>query len=167
MSIVSNILYAITDIHCCFSSNIISCCAACFAQPQIEMFLIQCYKGPSINDVTIFWAKIYPLPPCHISSQVFNPLFKYNVTICNPPPYISNYKFPSILCLPRQKFHLFYRFDLCTLWQDQHSIRKTSKILHTLLSNSGVQRGGERGAGPGHPRPGGHPKSGITKIEML
>jgi len=27
--------------------------------------------------------------------------------------------------------------------------------------------GGERGAGPGHPRPGGHPKSEITKNEML
>jgi len=46
--------------------------------------------------------------------------------------YSCNYKFPSIFCLLRQKFHLFYRFDLCTLWQDQHSIRKTSKILHTL-----------------------------------
>jgi len=43
MSIVSNIIYAITDIHCCFSSNIISCCATCFA--QIEMFLIQCYNS--------------------------------------------------------------------------------------------------------------------------
>ena len=30
--------------------------------------------GPSINDVTLFWEKIYPLPPCHISSQVFKPL---------------------------------------------------------------------------------------------
>jgi len=40
MSIVSNTIYAITDIHCCFSSNIISCCATGFA--QIEMFLIQC-----------------------------------------------------------------------------------------------------------------------------
>jgi len=27
MSIVSNIIYAITDIHCCVSSNINSCCA--------------------------------------------------------------------------------------------------------------------------------------------
>jgi len=40
MSVVSNIIYAITDIHCCFSSIIISCCATCFS--QIEMFLIQC-----------------------------------------------------------------------------------------------------------------------------
>jgi len=38
-----------------------------------------------MNDVTLFWAKIYPLPPCHISSQVFNPPLKYNITICNPP----------------------------------------------------------------------------------
>jgi len=37
MSIVSNKIYAITDIHCCVSSSIISCCATCFA--QIEMFL--------------------------------------------------------------------------------------------------------------------------------
>jgi len=137
-------------------------------------------KGPSINDVTLFWAKIYPLPPCHISSQVFKLPFKYNVIICNPPLHLQgavhkwrhtilginlplsplvtfrhkylippsnitsqfahtpfcNYKFPSILCLPRQKFHLFYIFDLCTLWQDQHSIRETSKILHTLLSKN-------------------------------
>jgi len=40
MSIVSNIIYAITDIHRRFSSNTISGCAKCFA--QIEMFLIQC-----------------------------------------------------------------------------------------------------------------------------
>jgi len=43
MSIVSNIIYAITDTHCCFSSNIISCCATRFA--QIEMLLIQCYNS--------------------------------------------------------------------------------------------------------------------------
>jgi len=43
MSIVSNIIYAITDTHCCFSSNIISCCATCFA--KIEMFLIQFYNS--------------------------------------------------------------------------------------------------------------------------
>jgi len=90
--------------------------------------------GPSINDVTLFWAKIYPLPPCHISSQVFNPPSNITSQFANPPPYICNYKFLSILCLPRQKFHLFDRFDLCTLWQNQHSIRKTSKIRHILLS---------------------------------
>jgi len=43
MSVVSNIIYAITDIHCCFSSNMVSCCATCFA--EIEMFLIQCYSS--------------------------------------------------------------------------------------------------------------------------
>jgi len=43
MSIVSNIIYVITGIHCCFSSNTISCCATCFA--QIEMFLILCYNS--------------------------------------------------------------------------------------------------------------------------
>ena len=61
MSIVSNIVYAITftDIHCCFSSNIISCCAACFA--QIEMFLIQRYNSkaslgypPTCNETVIY-----------------------------------------------------------------------------------------------------------------
>jgi len=58
MSIVSNIIYAITDIHCCFSSNIISYCAACFA--QIEMFLIQCCNSavslgypPTCNEAVI------------------------------------------------------------------------------------------------------------------
>jgi len=42
-SIVSNIICAFTDIHCCISSNIISCCATCFA--QIKMFLTQCYNS--------------------------------------------------------------------------------------------------------------------------
>jgi len=42
MSILSNVICAMKDIHCCFSSNI-SCCAKCFA--QIEMFLIQCYMN--------------------------------------------------------------------------------------------------------------------------
>jgi len=51
MSIVSNI-YVITDIHCCFSSNIISCCATCFA--QIEMFVIQCYN----STVSLLWATL-------------------------------------------------------------------------------------------------------------
>ena len=32
---------------------------------------------------------------------------------------------------------------------------------------SGVQRVDERGAGPGHPRQEGHPKSGITNTEMF
>ena len=85
--------------------------------------------GPSINDVTLFWAKIYPLPPCHISSQVFNPPSNRTSQFANlPPPYICNRKFASILFLPGQNFHLFYIFHL---WQDQHSIRKTSKILYT------------------------------------
>jgi len=93
-------------------------------------------QGPSINDVTLFWAKLYPLPPLVTYRH------KYLTPPANitsqfaTPPYICNYKFPSILCLPRQKFRLFYRFDLCTLWQDQHSIRKTSKIPHTLLSKN-------------------------------
>ena len=44
MSIVSNIICAITDwMHCCVSSNIINCCAMLF--PQIEMLLIQCYNS--------------------------------------------------------------------------------------------------------------------------
>ena len=77
-----------------------------------------------------------PSPPCHISSQVFKPPSNITSQFEPPPRYICNYKFPSILCLTRQKFHLFCRFDLCTLWQDQHSIRKTSKILHTLLSKN-------------------------------
>ena len=64
-------------------------------------------------------------PPSNITSQFPTRL-----------PHIWNYEFPSILCLPRQNFHLFYWFDLCTLWQDQHSIRKTSKIPHTLLSKN-------------------------------
>jgi len=59
MPIVSNIIYAITDIHCCFLSNLISCCATCFS--QIEMFLIQCYNStvslgypPTCNEVATY-----------------------------------------------------------------------------------------------------------------
>jgi len=37
MSIMSNIIYVITDIYCCFSSNIISCCATCFC-PNRNVF---------------------------------------------------------------------------------------------------------------------------------
>ena len=40
------------------------------------------------------------------------PLVTFRHKYLTPPPYICNYKFPSILCLPRQKFNLFYRFDL-------------------------------------------------------
>jgi len=43
MSIVSNIIYVITDIHCCISSNIISCCETCFA--HIQRFVLQCYNS--------------------------------------------------------------------------------------------------------------------------
>ena len=81
-----------------------------------------------------FGEKFVPCPPCHISSQVFKPPWNITSQCANPPHVSFNYKFTSILSLLRQKFHLFYRFDLCTLWQDQHCIRKTSKILHTLLS---------------------------------
>jgi len=59
MSIVSNIIYAITDIHCWFSSNIISCCATCLA--QIEIFLMQSYNStvwlgypPTCNEAVIY-----------------------------------------------------------------------------------------------------------------
>jgi len=61
MSVVSNIIYAITDIHCSFSNNKsrISCCATCFA--QIKMFLIQCYNStvslgypPTCNEAVIY-----------------------------------------------------------------------------------------------------------------
>jgi len=38
MSIASNIIYAITGIHCCFSSNIINCCDTCFAQIEMQFF---------------------------------------------------------------------------------------------------------------------------------
>ena len=59
MSIVSSIIYAITDIHFSFSSNTISCCATCFA--QIEMFVIQCCNStvslgylPTCNEAVIY-----------------------------------------------------------------------------------------------------------------
>jgi len=37
MSIVSNIIYAITGTHCCFSSDIICCYATCFVQIEMEI----------------------------------------------------------------------------------------------------------------------------------
>ena len=53
------LICAITDVHCCFSSNITSCCATCFT--QIEMFLIKCYNStaslgypPTYNEAVIY-----------------------------------------------------------------------------------------------------------------
>ena len=92
--------------------------------------------GPSINDLTLFWAKICPYPLVTFHHKYLTSPWIITSQFATPPPCSCNYKFPSIVRLLRQKFHLFYRFDLCTLWQDQHSIRKTSKILHTLLSKN-------------------------------
>ena len=76
----------------------------------------------------------YLTPPSSITSQ-----------FANPPPLtfaIANFHLFCV-CLDKN-FHLFYRFDLCTMWQDQYSIRKTSKILHTRpaisLGHQGWQR---------------------------
>jgi len=68
MSIVRNIIYAITHIHCCFSSNIISRCATCFS--QIEMFLIQCYNS------TVRWATFLPATKLLYTSAPRKTLFK-------------------------------------------------------------------------------------------
>jgi len=81
-----------------------------------------------------FGQKSTPYPLVTFRHKCLIPPYNITSQFAIPPPYSCNDKFLSILCLPRQKFHLFYRFDLCTLWQDQHSIRKMSKILHTLLS---------------------------------
>jgi len=84
-----------------------------------------------------FGQKSTPSLPCHISSQVVNPPSNITSQFAIPPLHLQLQN--SIyfkLRLPRQKFHLFYRFDLCTLWQDQHSIRKTLKILQALLSKN-------------------------------
>jgi len=40
-------------------------------------------------------------------------------------------------------------------------------ILYVWKNRQWRAEGGERGAGPGHPRPGEHQKSEITKIETL
>jgi len=77
MSIVSNIIYAITDIHCRFSSNIISCCETCFA--QIEMFLIQCYNStvslsypPTCNKAVIYLSTLENISkPTKLKMQIF------------------------------------------------------------------------------------------------
>jgi len=84
-----------------------------------------------------FEQKSTPSPLCHIRHKYLIPASNITSQFATPPPaYICNYKFPSILCLPGQKLDLFHRFDLRTLWQDKHSIRKTSKIVHTLLSKN-------------------------------
>jgi len=51
--------------------------------------------------------------PCHISSQVYKPPSNITSQFAKHPPYICNYKFPSILCLPRQKFHLCFIDLIC------------------------------------------------------
>jgi len=70
-------MYVITDIHCCFSSNIISCCATYFA--QIEMFLIQCYNPtvtglPSILQRSCYMPKYlekHSPTPTKLKMQIF------------------------------------------------------------------------------------------------
>jgi len=75
--IVSSIIYAIADIHCCFSSNIISCCAMCFA--QIEMFLIQCYNS-TVSGLPSYLQRSFYIPkhlgkhsskPTKLKMQIF------------------------------------------------------------------------------------------------
>ena len=70
------------------------------------------YLGPSINDITLFWAKIYPLPPCHISSQVFNPHFKYSITIRNPPLTFAITNF-HIFCVCLDKIFICFIDLIC------------------------------------------------------
>ena len=82
---------------------------------------------------TILGKNLPPTPLVTFRHKCLTPL-KYNVTIWKTsPPYSRNYKFPSILRLLRQKFHLFHRFDLC---KTNILFVKTSKILHTLLSKN-------------------------------
>ena len=94
MSIVSNKIYAITDIYCCFSSNIIGCCATCFA--QIEMFLIQCCNSTVSLD--------YP-PNC-------NEAVKYLSTsenaLQNRPSWKCNFLRLSINAHRKQRFFIFH-----------------------------------------------------------
>jgi len=58
MSIVSNIIYPIADIHCCFASNTINCCATCFAQTKCFWYNVttQWSLGhpPSCNEIVIY-----------------------------------------------------------------------------------------------------------------
>jgi len=52
-----------------------------------------------------------------------------------------------------------------TNFSGHNKIWGTQKIRASLLPNAVACRwGGERSAGPGHPRQGGHSKSEITKI---
>jgi len=78
-----------------------------------------------------------PAPLVTFRHKYLTPRSNITSQFANLPPFtfaITNFHLFCV-CLDKS-FHLFYRFDLCTLWQDQHSIRKTSKILHTLLSKN-------------------------------
>jgi len=58
--------------------------------------VVKLNKGPSINDVTLFSAKIYPLPPCHISSQVFSSPWNITSQFATPTVAITNF---HLLCV--------------------------------------------------------------------
>jgi len=94
MSIVSNIIYAIRYIHCCFSSDIISCCTAWFA--QIEMFLIQCYN----STVSLGY------PPTCSGAVIY--LSTLENTLQNRPSWKCNFLRLSINAHRKQSFFVFH-----------------------------------------------------------
>jgi len=53
MSIISNKIIALADIHCCLSSNAITCYSKRFA--QIEMFFIQWYASASRRATSLLY----------------------------------------------------------------------------------------------------------------
>jgi len=70
MSIVSNIIYAITDIHRCFSSNIINGCATCFA--QIEMFFYTVLQVDSLAGLPSYLQRSFYIPK-HLGKHFSKP----------------------------------------------------------------------------------------------
>jgi len=67
---------------------------------------------------TILGKNLRPCPLVTFRHKYLTPLEIQCHNLQTLLPYNCSYKFPSILCLFRQKFHLFYRSDLYTLWQD-------------------------------------------------
>jgi len=145
MPIVSIIFYAITDIHCCFSSNIHHCCCTtCFA--QIEIFFIQCYDStvslgypPACNEAIIYlsttenavqkkpsWKCIFlrlginpwSPEPAKILAQVCNAVTRHPIEL---ESYRNHPRIQQVFCFKSKKSDFSFRFgvrlgDRCKWW---------------------------------------------------
>ena len=133
-SVVSNIIYAITDVHWYFSSDIISCCAACFA--QIVMLLIQCYNStvslgypPTCNEAVMYLSTLE-------NTFQNRPSWKCNFLRLNTVFFKKNIRYPIWTCRGPISLILGTRFSLIlgTRWW-------FFLILGTRFSILGTQTG--------------------------